>query len=168
LLVNFRNGVLQPRGRLKPDGGLNQLVLDEEDARQLVKRERSKGVDKWTIPQVAEMLQVKQEVAYFLVRKGMLTTNLEVIGRREAAMVTRDDLDAFRARFVLARDLAKLHKTSSRSLQCHLSDVNIQPVASPLLGACRQVIYEKSPELIALFSALAHSQSLIHCTVGNS
>jgi hypothetical protein len=157
LLVNLRNGVLQPRGRLKTEGGLNQLVLDGEDARQLVKRERSKGLDKWTIPQVAEMLQVKQEVAYFLVREELLASKTEVIGRREAAMVSRENLDAFRTRFVFARDLAKLHKTSSRGLQRRLFEINIHPVVSPLLGACRQVIYEKTQDLIALFPALAHS-----------
>jgi hypothetical protein len=72
-------------------------------------------------------------------------------------MVSRENLDAFRTRFVFARDLAKLHKTSSRGLQRRLFEINIHPVVSPLLGACRQVIYEKTQDLIALFPALAHS-----------
>lgn len=154
LLVNIRNGVLQPIGRLEPEGGLSRLVLNEVHARQLVDQGRNKDHDKWTIPQVAEMMDVKQEVAYFLVRQGLLATSTEVIGRRETAMVSRNGLDAFHSQYVLARDLAKLHKTSSRSLQSRLAEVNIHPVVSPLLGACRQVIYEKAPALTELFPEL--------------
>jgi hypothetical protein len=167
LLVNLRNGVLQPIGRLGLDGSVSHLVLNEAHARQMVDRGRGKHQDKWTIPQVAEMLDVKQEVAYFLVRQGLLAANTEVIGRRAAAMVTREDLDAFHARYVLARDLAKICKTSSRCLQGRLDEISIHPVVSPLLGACRQVIYERTPDLIAVFPALAQSAPHMHCFIGN-
>lgn len=157
LLVNLRNGVIQPIGRLDPDGGLNRLVLNAARARQLIDRGRSKDQEKWTIPQVAEMLNIKQEVAYFLVRQGLLATKTEVIGRREAAIVTRDELDAFHARYVFARDLAKRQKTSSRSLQSRLAEINIHPVVSPMLGACRQVIFEQTPALKELFQAMTRT-----------
>ena len=154
LLVNLRNGVLQPVGRMGPDGGLNRLVLIEAHARQLVSRSRSNDQSKWTIPQVAEMLNIKQEVAYFLVRQGLLASFPEVIGRRETALVSREGLDAFRLRYIFARDLAKLRKTSSRGLQSRLAEINIHPAVSPLLGACRQVIYEQTPALKKLFPTL--------------
>ena len=92
LLVNLRDGVLQPIGRLGLNGSVSHLVLNEAHARQMIDNGRDKHQDKWTIPQVAEILDVKQEVAYFLVRQGMLAANTEVIGRRTAAMVTREDL----------------------------------------------------------------------------
>jgi hypothetical protein len=163
LLVNFRDGVLQPKGRLGPSGGISRMVVDESHARQLVDQCRNKDQDKWTIRQVAELLGIKQEVAYFLVRQGLLASATVVIGRREAAMVTRGDLDAFRARYVLARDLAKLNKTSSRSLQGRLAEVNIHPVVFPVLsGACRQLIYEKSAALSEIFPNLIRNHDAVH------
>jgi len=168
LLVNLRNGVLQPIGRLSLDGSVSRLVLNEAHARQLVDRGRSKHQNKWTIPQVAEVLDVKQEVAYFLVRQGLLATKTEVIGRREAAMVTREDLDAFRARYVFARDLARIYRTSSRSLQSRLAEINIHPVVSPLLGVCRQVIYQRTSSLDKLFPQTDVRQNVVAQQARNS
>lgn len=150
LLVCFKKRELEPLGRLGPSAGLSRLVFHERQVRELVDLGRDKNHDKWTIPQVAEMLAVKQEVVYFLVRRGMLASYTRVIGRREAALVDREGLDAFHARYVFARDLAKMHKTSSRGLQSRLAKINIHPAVPSLLGACRQVIYEQTPELQAL------------------
>jgi hypothetical protein len=111
--------------------------------------------DRWPVPQVAKILEVKQEVVYFLIRSGLLTSHPEVIGRRECAMVNREGLDAFRAQYVFARDLAKLQKTSPRSLQSRLADIGIHPVVSPTNGACRQVVYERAVALADLFSEFA-------------
>lgn len=161
LLVNLRNGVLKPMGLLGKGAGLSRLVFLEVQVRQLVDVRREKGHDKWTIPEVAEMLGVKQEVAYFLVRNGLLASRSEVIGRRETAMVNREGLDAFRERYIFARDLAKLHKTSSRSLRSRLAEINIHPVASPVSGTCRQVIYEQTQTLRELFPESANHRPAV-------
>lgn len=160
LLVNLRNGVLKPLGRLGRGVGLSHLVFLEVQVRQMVDLGRGTSSDKWTIPEVAVMLGIKQEVAYFLVRNELLASRSEVIGRRETAMVSREGLDAFRTRYVFARDLAKLHKTSSRSLQSRLAEINIQPVLSATSGACRQVFYEQTQTLKELFPGLSnHAKS---------
>lgn len=147
LFKAVQDGSLRPLGRLGQGGGLPRLVFEEEQVRQNIDHGRSSAHEKWTIPRVAEMLNIKQEVAYFLVRQGLLATDTETVGRRQTAMVTRDGLNAFRDRYFFARDLAKLHMTSSRSLQFRLAEVGIHPVATPTGGAGRQLIYEQTPAL---------------------
>jgi hypothetical protein len=161
LLAHLRDGVLKPMGRLREGDGLSHLVIVGAHARQLIDGRRGMTHDKWTIPQVAEMLGIKQEVAYFLVRCGLLVAVPEIIGRREAAMVNREALDTFRARYVFARDLAKLHKTSARSLQSRLAEIDIYPAVSPTSGACRQIVYERTQTLLQLFPAATNQLSPI-------
>ena len=158
LLCNVRDQILTPTGRLRGPIGLSRLVFQAAAVRQMIEGQRSVNKDRWTVPQIAEMLNVKQEVAYFLIRGGMLTSSVEIIGRREAAMVDREALDTFRTRYVFARDLARLHKTSSRSLQDRLAEINIHPVVSPSPETCRQLIYEQTPALKELFPAMAQTQ----------
>jgi len=151
LFKAVQDGSLRPLGRLGLGGGLSCLVFEEEQVRHNIDHGRSDAHDKWSIPRVAEMLNIKQEVAYFLVRQGLLATDTEIVGRRQAAMVTRDGLKAFRDRYIFARDLAKLHKTSSRSLQFRLAEIAIHPVTCPAGGVGRQVIYEQTQALKELF-----------------
>ena len=154
VLECLRNGALHPVGRLEPGAGWRRLVFLEAQVRQLVEASRSKHQGKLTIPQAAEMLNVKQEVAYFLIRQGLLASASAQIGRRSAALVTREALDAFHASYVFARDLAKLRKTSSRSLQLRLAEINIHPAVSPMQDSCRQVIYERTQALTEIFPEL--------------
>ena len=158
LLCNVRDGALLPVGRLSGPIGLGSLVFQASAIRQMIEGQRTANKDRWTVPQIAGILNVKQEVAYFLVRNGILASSVEVIGRREAAMVDREALDTFRTRYVFARDLARLHKTSSRSLQDRLVEINIHPVVSPSPGTCRQLIYEQTPALKELFPSMAQTR----------
>ena len=63
--------------------------------------------------------------------------------------------------------LAKLQKNNSRNLQSRLTEIKIFPVASPMVGAFRQVIYGKMPALAELFPELAHDHVVVHRDVGN-
>lgn len=154
LLVNLRDKLLQPSGLRGKGKGLSRLVFLEAQVRQLIDATRANRQDKWSIPEVADMLCIKQEVAYFLIRNGLLLAIPEFVGRREAAMVNRDALEAFRARYVFARDLAKLQNTSPRGLQSRLAEIDIHPVVSPISGMCRQIVYEKTAALRQLFPSL--------------
>jgi hypothetical protein len=156
LLASMRSGTLKPIGCLTPGDGLSRLVFQEKHVHQLIDAARGKRPEKWTIPEVAELLGIKQEVAYFLVRQGLLETTTEVVGRRECSFVNRVALDRFRDHYVFARDLAKLRKTSSRSLQSQLAEIHIRPTVSPQLAACRQVIYEQTQALKELFPEIAN------------
>ena len=159
VLSAIRAQTIKPIGQLPNKVGLGKLIFMEDEVRHVINETRTIEPNHWSVPQVAEMLNIKQEVAYFLVRQGLLESNSEVIGRRESAVVTREGLNAFRTKYVFARDLAKLHRTNSRSLQARLAEINIQPVTSPLAGKCRQIIYEQTLALIRLFPMSANHAS---------
>lgn len=147
LLLGIRNAALLPAARAPGARKLGQLVFGQAEARRFLANRRS-SAQHLTIPQVADALAVKQEVAYFLVRAGLLQAENVLLGKRSASVVSRESLDAFLAEFVFARDLARRCKTTSRFLQAQLEVVGIHPVASPSLGTCRQVIYRRTAALL--------------------
>lgn len=150
ILVALRNDRIRPVGRLQRGVGISHLIFLEEPLRQIIEQTRRASIALWTIPEIAEKLAIKQEVAYYLVRAGMLEAQQKIIGRRRTFLVTQHGLDTFQRKYIFARDLAKHHKTNSRSLQFRLAQVNILPVVSPSTGTCRQAIYAKTPELTEL------------------
>jgi len=150
-LVSLRDGSIAPVARLPGSTGLRSLIFGKQGARVEVMRHRQKGRDEWTVPQVAQMLAVKQEVAYYLVRTGLIASEEKLVGRRMAAMISRTAISAFQARYVFVRDLARRRKTSPRALQAGLAEIGIQPVTSNMTPPCRQSIYEWSPELQLMF-----------------
>ena len=153
-MASLNEGTLKPVGRLSQGEGLGCLVLVEEQVLKLVEtcREMSQGA--LTVPKVADLLNIKQEVAYYLIRQGLLTSFTAAVGRRTVALVSRDELDVFRTRYVLARDLADFRKTTSRSLLSRLAAIGIFAIVNPNRDPCRQAIFERTPELEVLFPEL--------------
>ena len=156
LLNAVGNGSLKPIGVTRSGIGVSGAVFNTTQARCFIKADRKEQRDRWTIPEISYMLAVKQEVAYFLVRNGLLQSTSQVVGRRDVCIVDREALTRFRAHYIFARDLAKLINTSSRSLQAKLAALDVRPVESPRLEICRQLIFEKTPLLMALFPTLAN------------
>ncbi|MGH8493082.1 MAG: helix-turn-helix domain-containing protein [Moraxellaceae bacterium] len=113
---------------------LRDLWLDKER----LNRWLQPSGDLLTIPVVASLLGVKQQVAYHLVRKGLIYT--KPFGRK-GQLVTKDDVRRFQVEYVLARDLAKMLRTSPRYLIHRLSAAGVNPVTGPEIDGCRQVIY---------------------------
>lgn len=153
LLAALRDGAITPVACLRQNKGVSHLVFNEQEARGQVIQLRPSGHAEWTVPQVADMLAIKQEVAYFLVRNGLLASHERVIGRRMTALISRAAIDAFQARFVFARDLAKRRKTSPRALQSQLAELGIHPATAHMVPPCRQASYEWTTELRQIFPA---------------
>jgi hypothetical protein len=148
LLVAIRDHMLMPVAKTPTGRGLGQLILNKSAVRELLGSSRKEVSELLTIPEMATALCVKQEVAYFLVRNGLVESELHDVGRRSMAMVQREALEAFKGSYVFARDLAKHSRTSSRSLQAQIAAMGFHPIASPEIGGCRQVLYRLSESLL--------------------
>lgn len=116
--------------------GEAKLCTDKLNA-WLGQRRRGLGTP-MSIDQAAHALGVKQQVAYSLVRTGLLSfTTDAVLGHR----VSMADIEVFRAEFVSLVSLAKTARTSPKAL---IARLNVTPVAGPSIDGCRQYFFRRS------------------------
>jgi hypothetical protein len=138
LLMDVEARVFQPIGRYTNSIGLAGLLFHRDE---LLERYGGQASTILSIPDVADRLGVKQEVAYALATLGLLEIEMYACGRRQARGVSTRSLEKFLTCYVLATNVAKSLGRSPRALIKALTADNIQPVAGPALGNCRQTIY---------------------------
>ncbi len=91
-----------------------------------------------SVDRAAKELGLKQQVAYDLVREGLLTTtDAGVLGRRVKAR----DIEAFRAAYVSLAELAREVNCSPRVL---LARVGVAPVCGPAIDGARQYFFRRA------------------------
>jgi TniQ len=150
-------GKINPVGRADGEHPVDLMFLrkDLESWRALVSPEE----DVMTIPDVADQLRVKQEVAYHLVRKGLLVTQ----GRDQntgGALVHVDALREFNNNYVFASDQARQLGRSPTYLIDYLAIRGIAQAAGPRIDGCRQTVFLRSPELRAAIMQLSEVRAM--------
>jgi hypothetical protein len=135
-----------------PTDHVGRWLLDKEDVASWRARRQEDGQTKFSIMETAMQLGVKQEVAYALVRAGLLPVVMEAAGRRTAQWVTRAALDQFRRQFVFGAELAKTMQTSPKKLVQVLKAAGVQAVAGPDIDSvpCRQYVWRRCRKLTSL------------------
>ena len=151
LLIATIKDDIRPVARVCGLRGINGLTYKECDLVAWHQRKEAAFSNSLSIPEAAEVLQIKQEVAYSLVRSGILRTVRERVGRRYATRVPGKSLTGFREAYVLGRDLAQEIGTSPRALAERLDRLDVKPVSGPTVDGCRQYLFARS---IALDLAL--------------
>ncbi|MCA8153159.1 hypothetical protein [Burkholderia contaminans] len=96
-----------------------------------------------TIPEAAVHLHIKQEVAYHLVKSGLLKGRRAIRGRRTVTLITPDALSDFEQGYVSAVELAKAASLSVGTVMAILSDIGIAPICGPQTDGSRQNIYRR-------------------------
>lgn len=144
LLLRLADGRIVPAGRVVHLSGVPSLLLSGQALQGcLRKRDRAMRTG-LSVPEAASALRIKQEVAYFLIRAGLLTASLVRGPLRKEWNLRADDLERFQKRFVFARDLARFHRTSARAFAARLSKEGISPVSGPRIDGGRQLLYCRS------------------------
>ena len=145
LLLNDIAGTrLIPAGLARDGKGVGALLLDVDRTRAWFAQRQSAPAPEMTIPDVALKLEVKQEVAYSLVRSGLLPTNDRRVGRRAERRVSMRSLGDFQHRYVFCRDLARILARSPRSVASFLVREGVVPVAGPEVDGCRQLVFVRT------------------------
>lgn len=101
-------------------------------------------ISSYSIPQVAARLGVKQEVAYYLVKVGLLATVADQSSKRDGRVITEDGINDFESTYVSLVQLARTHGTSGRILQNKLACSGILPITGRPVDECRQIFYRRS------------------------
>lgn len=140
VLEAIQRGDITPAGRVHDVQGLNGMVVTGEVIEGwLSKRRRT-----FSVVETSEILGIKQEVAYSLVRSGLIKCAVHSHRRTQAARVREEDIQSFRDNFVFARDLARTWDMSSiRVVKC-LRDRGVAQASGPEADGSRQVVYARA------------------------
>lgn len=148
LILGIHRGGIVPLGRLKNTIGLAGLVFEAAWLRAW-QRARSSPSRQFSIPDTALRLGVKQEVAYWLVRSGLLAVTRGSGGRdHRGNRVSDDEICRFGREYVSACELASHFRTSSRSIIAQLHDAGVNPLVSSERKPCRQAFYLRSSQAV--------------------
>lgn len=150
LVGEILTGGLAVMARLQTRPGLLACLFDEGDVLALVHRHRVARGDALTIPEAAERLHIKQQVAYQLVRRGLWPVTRAWENGRALRLVPAETLARFKRDYVAAAELAESVGTSARSLVDELASQGINPVTGPGVDDSRQYFFERVPAAMAV------------------
>jgi hypothetical protein len=129
--------------KLKPQTpGFNGLIFGREEfyAWRANIRTDSKDIS-LTVVEAATHLGVKQEVAYHLVRCGILVSSERRVGKRNCRLVSLSDIEKFEATYISSARLALIAKTSPKAIVEKLCALGISAIVGPDIDLCRQYFF---------------------------
>ncbi|MCL9800747.1 MULTISPECIES: hypothetical protein [unclassified Pseudomonas] len=103
-----------------------------------------------TVGKAATLLGVKEEVAYAMVRLGILWSMSVRRGRSTVLMVKPTAIERFRRKYILGPELAVFLGMSPKHTTHHLWMNGFRPVAGPSIvkSPCRQYVWPRSKKLM--------------------
>ncbi|RXZ36085.1 hypothetical protein D9O50_05875 [Oxalobacteraceae bacterium CAVE-383] len=108
-----------------------------------------------TVAEAASKLGLKQEVAYHLVKKGLLKSRTQLVGKRVTAVVGKKHIQQFEISYLSASNMARQCETSPRSLIAKLASKNVVPVTGPGIDHGRQYFF-KTEDISKAVKLLGH------------
>lgn len=143
LLIDIWNGKMVPAGVLKSGRGVCALMFHVDRLNHWFSGKQRVPCAELTIPDIALRIGVKQEVAYALVRSGLLQATFRKVGRRSEQRVEISILEEFERRYILGRDIARSLHRSPRAVAEFLLAGSVRPVAGPSVNNCRQIVFNR-------------------------
>ncbi|MCH8618147.1 TniQ family protein [Undibacterium sp. TS12] len=151
-------------GRIKPVSvssqkqGICSWVLPVDELSSYIGTLERSDEASITVQEFASRLQMKQEVAYFLVRHHFVESFIADEDRVKQSRITMEALAKFSNTYVFLSGIAKKMNCSSRGLISRLQKFGICPVAGPTIDGCRQVIMRRTRDFELAIEAIAHEQ----------
>lgn len=125
--------------------GLAAFLFSKVQVSDYAGRQRHEKMgETYSAAEAAKLLRVTQDVVYFLVRKGFLSSRRRVSERYPDLLLDRDGLEKFNSAYILPAKVAKKLGTVSGNLIRLLATQGIQPVSGPTVDGGRQYIFRKS------------------------
>lgn len=137
LLRAIQSGAVPVIGVTTGLAGIGGLVL-MRDAAAAWRQARERNAREWlSVDAAAQLLGVKQQVGYQLVRAGLLHST-EVSQGRSGRRIHRDAVHRFKADYVSLSELAGAMKRSPKAL---LSELPVRPACGPSVDGARQYFF---------------------------
>lgn len=147
LVEAVKAGTIVPQASLDNARGISRWVFDVTPLRALHKGMNS-GRSNWvSIPKMAKILRVKQQVAYWLTHHGFVRAerlgSLKDVGSR----VRREEIERFHQEHIFGREIAAILGRSSRKVMQMLAEQGIHPLRGHGAEPCRQLVYARNHEI---------------------
>lgn len=148
LVEAVRAGLITPLAVLDSCCGITRWVFDKPRIRAWY-ASLNDGRKSWlTIPEVAKLLHVHQQTAYWLARNEYLPSEKLGPGRGPGSRVRREEIELFGKRYVFATELAAYFGCHSRRVLVVLAAHGIQPLQNKYSAEpCRQRVYVRNEEI---------------------
>lgn len=124
--------------------GLSALIFSLYDFIVWQKAVRIRPKDRLTVIQIADVLEVKEEVVYHLLRSGLLPSKITTLWGRRQYEVQREDMLLFQQKYISGVTLASNWSTSANAVLQILRARDISPIAGPTVDGCRQYFFRRS------------------------
>jgi len=141
------NGMICPKSLCTGKRGVCSWVFSDQELREWISRRNDSGKSDMSVPEVAQYIGIKQEVAYFLVRNDWISSVIIDKQRGTEKRVSYRSVDDFLNLYVFLAELAKKNKSSSRWLLSRLANMGIHPVSGPHIDGGRQLIMRRDKQL---------------------
>lgn len=138
LVQAILSGDLPTYGLSEGNVPVGDARLSKVEVRAWLARWRSADRLSMTVDEAARCLKVKQQVAYQLVKAGLLPASND---RHKGWQVTMDGVNRFRQEFVSLADLARERGRAPRWL---LENLSAAPVCGPKVDRSRQYFYRRA------------------------
>lgn len=123
---------------------LSSLYFAPEEIARFRKRIKMMNASAYSIPDVANMMGLKQQVAYHLVNSGFLKWHEDPAGFLRGRLVSFEDIVAFEKRYIPLTEIARSRNQCPRTLMTMLKRFGVSPVIGGGIDGCRQVFYCRS------------------------
>jgi hypothetical protein len=137
----IQSGALRCSRTATGAAGIGGGLLDAMELSGWINAVRAHSKKPLSITAAAARLGVKQQVAYELVRRGLLTSVLSAEVRERGRRVPYEAIDEFQKRYVALADLARAQGVGVRRV---LADLPAPPVCGPHVDGARQYFYRRS------------------------
>lgn len=157
LVEAVKAGTLKPQAFLDGTRGISRWIFDVAQVRGLQQRLNS-GRSNWvSIPEMARILGVKQQVAYWLTHHGFVQAERLGCLKNLGSRVSREELERFQRNHVLGREIAAILGRSSKKTSQLLAEQGIYPLTGQGADPCRMLIYSRDNELQRFLAQLTGS-----------
>lgn len=166
LVEAVKAGATAPQALLDNARGISRWVFDVAQLRALQKGTDSGRANWVSIPEMAKILGVKQQVAYWLTQHGFVRAErlgtLKGVGSR----VRREELEFFRQGHIFGREIAAIIGRSSLKAMKMLAEHGVYPLRSHGAQPSRQLIYARSDEIQRFLAQVTGSPPGVFKLVG--
>lgn len=148
LVEEVKSGGMVPAALIDSARGISRWVFESGRLRAWVLGHNRSRANWVSIPELANILEVKQQVAYWLTQNRLIPAEklgtLKGVGSR----VRRSDIDLFRKDYIFGREIAAILGRSSKKIMMMLREYGIYPVRGHSGEPwCRQLVYSRNDEI---------------------